>query len=153
MAVSAETIKAYFEQYGWNFERLDENCFLTGVHSDVTGVFSIYVTLTPNWVYFAITPFVEAPSDVECERKLYKHLLRLCHRINLAKFSVDAHGDVIVTVELPRENLDFGEFSDALGALSYYAEETYLEVHALASDPQAVSSFSQEEDLDWGEEF
>ena len=151
MAVTAETIEAYFERYGWNFEQLDENCFLTGFGSDVADAFSIYVTLTPNWVYFAIAPFVEAPGDLACEHKLYQHLLRLCHKINLAKFSVNAQGDVLLTVELPRANLDFGEFSDALGALSYYAEEAYPQVHALATDPQAVSSFSEQEDLDWGE--
>ena len=151
MAVTAETIESYFEQYGWSYERLDDTHFMSGFNSEVIDVFQIYLTLTPNWVYFAIVPFVEAPVDPECERKLYKHLLRLCQEINLAKFSVDTDGDVILTVELPRENLDYSEFSDAMGALSYYADETFAMVHALATDPTALSSFSEEEDLDWGE--
>ena len=58
---------------------------------------------------------------------------------------------MILTVELPRENLDYSEFSDALGALSYYADQAYPIVHALATDPKATSSFEEEEDLDWGE--
>jgi hypothetical protein len=117
----------------------------------VTDAFPIYLTLTPNWAYFAIVPFVQAPENSECERKLYRHLLRLCQEINLAKFSVDSDGDVILTVELPRENLDYSEFSDALGALSYYADDAYLAVQSLATDPDAVSSFAEEEDLDWGD--
>jgi hypothetical protein len=81
---------------------------------------------------------------------VHKHLLRLCQEINLAKFSVDSDGDIVLAVELPLEDLNYSEFSDALGALSFYADETYFEIESLATDPTAVSSFEQEEDLDWG---
>ena len=151
MSVTAETIESYFEKYGWTYERLDETHFLTGFSSEVIDSFAIYISLTPSWVYFAIAPFVQAPTDAECEHKLYRHLLRLCQQINMAKFSVDADGDVILTVELPRENLDYSEFSDALGALSYYADQTYEAVQVLATDPQAVSGFAEEADLEWGD--
>jgi hypothetical protein len=151
MDVTTETIESYFAQYGWAYEGLDDAHFVTGFDSDVDKVFSIYITLTPNWVYFAVSPFVQAPTDPACESKLYKHLLRLCHEVNLAKFSVDADGDVILTVELPRAGLDYSEFADALDALSYYTDEHYLAVRALATDREALSSFSGEEDLDWGE--
>jgi len=151
MTLTVETIESYFEEYGWAYELLDDSHFLTGFNSEVIDTFAIYITLTPNWVYFSIAPFVEAPSDPRCELKLYSHLLQLCQQINMAKFSVDADGDVILTVELPRENLDYSEFSDALGALSYYADQNYEAVHALATDPDAVSAFEEESDLDWGE--
>ena len=151
MAVTAEMIESYFKRYEWNYERLDDTHFLTGFNSEVADIFTIYVTLTPNWVYFAISPFMGAPEDPACERELYKHLLRLSQEINMAKFAVDPDGDIALTVELPRENLDYSEFSDALGALSYYADETYLSVQSLATDPSAVSSFTQEQDLEWGD--
>ena len=150
MAVTAETIESYFEQYEWHFDRLDETHFVTGFNSDVIDTFSIYITLATNWVYFTIAPFVPAPEDARCEIKLYAHLLRLCQQINMAKFAVDNDGDITLTVELPRENLDYSEFSDALDALSYYADQTYETVHALATDPNAVSAFEEESDLDWG---
>ena len=150
MSVTPETIQEYFEQYGWSYDHPEEDRFLTGFKSDVIDSFSIYVTVTPNWIYFAIAPFVQAPQHPECERKLYRHLLRLCQEINLAKFSVDSDGDIVLAVELPLEDLNYSEFSDALGALSFYADETYSEIEALATDPTAVSSFEQEEDLDWG---
>jgi len=151
MSVTAETIASYFEQYGWKYDQLDDTHFVTGFSSDVTDAFTIYITLAPNWVYFGISPYVAAPTDPECEHKLYKHLLRLCQEINMAKFSVDSDGDVVLMVELPRENLDFGEFSDALTALSYYADEHYATVHALATDAEAISGFAEESDLDWGQ--
>ena len=100
MTVTAETIESYFDQYGWTYEQLDETHFLTGFSSDVVDSFAIYITLTPNWVYFAITPFVEAPQDPQCERRLYGHLLRLCQQINMAKFAVDSDGDVSGLVPL-----------------------------------------------------
>ena len=151
MAVNAETIASYFRQYDWAFEQLDDAHFATGFSSDVTDAFSIYVTLAPNWVYFAIAPFVPAPTDAECRRKLYHHLLRLCQEMNLAKFSVDSDGDIVLTVELPRENLDYAEFEDALSALSYYADQNYAMIQALATDPSALSGFAAEQDLEWEE--
>jgi hypothetical protein len=150
MAVDAATIESYFDLFDWQYERLDDTHFLTGFRSQVTESFGIYITLAPNWVYFAIDSFVEAPQDPECERKLYGHLLRMCQQMNMAKFAVDDDGDIVLTVELPRENLDYSEFSDALGALSYYADQSYEAVYALSVDPDAVSGFSAEADLEWG---
>lgn len=151
MDVTVDTIQAYFDQRGWSYQRLDDTHFQTGFRPQALDPFSIYITLAPNWVYFAISPFVQAPTEPECERKLYRHLLHLCQQINMAKFSVDTQGDVMLSVELPRANLDYSEFSDALDALSYYAEDTYTAVHSLATDPTAVSAFVEEQDLDWGE--
>ena len=76
MAVTADTIESYFKEYGWTYERMDDTHFVSGFDSEVTDSFPIYITLTPSWVYFAIIPFVNAPEDPECERKLYQHLLR-----------------------------------------------------------------------------
>jgi hypothetical protein len=112
----------------------------------------VYVTLALSWVFFAISPFVRAPKDVRCERELYRHLLRLCQRMNMAKFAVDSGGDVILAVELSREHLDYSEFADALDALSVYADQSFATVQALASDPAAVSSFAEEQDLEWGDQ-
>ncbi len=153
MPVTADTIESFFGQYDWGFEQVDENHFITGFKSEsgLIETVTIHVTLTPSWVYFAIAPLIDAPANPECERHLYKHLLRLCHVVNLAKFSVDSDGDVIMTVELPRENLSYSEFADALNALSYYADKYLAEIQALATDPTAVSSLSEEAELDWGD--
>ena len=53
---------------------------------------------------------------------------------------------------LPTENLDYSEFSDALGALSHYADDTYLEILNLGQSPNAASRYDpKEDDLDWGD--
>lgn len=148
MSITAETIAGYFEQYGWSYDQLSETDFRTGFRGDVS-IFRIIVHIAGNWVYFSISPFVVAPQDPVCERVLYKHLLFLNHEINMAKFTIDQDGDVILTVELPSENLDYSEFSGALGALSYYADDNYAQVFILAQVPQAHSVYEQKEDLDW----
>ena len=151
MPVTAETIESYFEKYEWTYERVDDSHFVTGFKSNIVDIFSIYITLTPNWVYFTISPFLQDPIDPECECKLYKHLLQLCQQMNMAKFTVNTEGVVILTVELPSENLAYSEFVDALETLSYYADETYLTIKSLATDTTAISGFLEEQDLDWGE--
>jgi hypothetical protein len=145
MAVVPETLEGYFEQYGWSYQRTVDTTFRTVFRGDISS-FVIHVRIAGDWVYFSIAPFVVTPQNTECERKLYRHLLKLNHEMNMAKFTVDADGDVILTVELPSENLDYSEFSDALGALAYYADDNYSQVFLLAHVPEAHALF---EDLDW----
>ena len=148
MAIAADTIKEYFDQYGWTYEQVNETDFRTSFRGDVA-VFRIYVRVSGSWVYFSIAPFVLTTQDPKCELKLYKHLLKLNHEINMAKFTVDEDGDVLLTVELPSESLDYSEFSDALGALSYYADDNYAQIFILAHVPQAHTVFDEDNDLDW----
>jgi len=153
VALTPETLQAYFEQYGWTYERTGEGAQITDYRTSFRGdmaVFRIYVRLTDYWVFFSITPFVVAPQDPECERKLHKFLLRQNYEMNMAKFTVDDDGDVTLTVELPTASLDYSEFSDALGALAYYADDAFAQTFVLAHVPQAHSVFEEKQDLDWG---
>lgn len=151
MSVTPETIDGYFEQYGWHYNREPgSNDWTTGFRGDVAS-FRIFVRLTEKWIYFTIIPFVIAPQDPQCASRLHWHLLRLNREINMAKFCLDEDNDVVLTVELPCENLDYSEFSDAIGAMCYYADEHYLKVLNLAQSPNAPSHFDAEDDLDWSE--
>ena len=148
MTLTAEVLEGYFEQYGWSYQQLDETYFRTVFRGDVSS-FVIHIRITEDWAYFSVAPFVVTPQEPECERRLYKHLLKLNHEMNMAKFTVDSDGDVILTVELPTENLDYSEFSDALGALAYYADDNYAQVFVLAHVPEAHAVFEEGQDLDW----
>ena len=149
--IAPETIDSFFEQYGWTYERDGDDLWRTGFRGDVSG-FRIFIKLTEHWAFFTIAPFVVAPKDKACTHRLNWHLLRLNRDINMAKFCLDADGDVVLTVELPTENLDYSEFSDALGALSHYADNYYLEILNLAQAPNASSRYDpKDDDLDWGD--
>lgn len=152
MSVTAETIDGYFEQYGWTYSREPgSNSWTTGFRGDVSN-FRLFVKLTDNWIYFTIIPFVIGPKDPECANRLHWHMLRLNREINMAKFCLDEDNDVVLTVELPCENLDYSEFSDALGVLCYCADDMYLEMLNIAQSLSASSRFDpQDDDLDWSE--
>lgn len=147
MAAAEPTIHEYFKKYGWQYEYDDRTTtWVTGFRGE-TSNFRVLVHLTENWLYFIISPFVNAPRAGACEQRLQQYLLRLNHTINMAKFSVDKDGDVVLTVELPTENLSYSQFCDGLNALSYYADEYYLDAVNLARDPTYVPA--QEVDDDW----
>lgn len=141
MATTAETIDEHFRQYGWSFQRKEgERDWLTGFRGDVAA-FRVAVRLTDNWIYFTIIPFVLGPRRPECAARLYYHLLRLNRDITMAKFALDSEDDVLLTVELPTENLDYSEFSDALAVLAHFADDSYLELLNLAQVPGAPSRY------------
>lgn len=151
LEIAPETIDSFFEQYGWTYDKNVDDTWLTGFRGDVAS-FRIFVKVTEHWAFFTIAPLVVAPQDEECTRRLNWHLLRMNRDINMAKFCLDSDGDVVLTVELPTENLDYSEFSDAMGALCHYADDTYLEILNLAQTPSAPSRYDpKDDDLDWGE--
>ena len=131
MQLTATRVEEFLTKDGWPFERVDDHTWRSGFRGDVNS-FRFFVRLTDNWIFFTIVPFVVAPKNEECALQLYRHLLRLNREMNMAKFAIDDDADVVLTVELPTENLDESEFKDALDALSYYADRHYLEVLNLA---------------------
>ena len=138
MSVSAAEIPAFFERYGWQYDRASHDLFRTGFIGD-SGHYDIWVRLTDDWIYFAISPFLAAkkegawrPSDAVLEL-----VLRSNYELNMAKFAVDEDGDIALSVELPTEGFVYSHFSDALTALSHYADdyaERFAAVTAVEGD-------------------
>jgi hypothetical protein len=124
-------VEEFLTKDGWPFEKVDDVTWRSGFRGDVNS-FRFFVRLTENWIFFTIVPFVVAPKLEATALALYRHLLKLNREINMAKFAIDDDADVVLTVELPTENLDESEFKDALDALSYYADKHYLDVLNLA---------------------
>ena len=129
--LSAAGVEEFLQKDGWPYERVDDNTWRSGFRGDVNS-FRFFVRLTENWIFFTIVPFVVGPKSDQASLQLYRHLLRLTREINMAKFAIDDDLDVVLTVELPTEHLEEGEFKDALDALSYYADKHYLDVLNLA---------------------
>jgi hypothetical protein len=129
--VTAARVEEMLTKDGWPFERVDDHTWRSGFRGDVNS-FRFFVRLTDNWIFFTIVPFVVAPKSEGAALALYRHLLKLNREINMAKFAIDDDADVVLTVELPTENLDESEFKDALDALSYYADKHYLDILNLA---------------------
>src|SRR5262249_32435191 len=124
-----------FAGTGWRFERIDDNTWgsaFTGKHATLP----FFIRLTDDWIFFTITPFVEAPKNERVLLPLYRQLLDLNRTMNMAKFALDEDMDVLLTVELPTEEVAPSELSDALSALCVYADEHYVEIRDLVqNDP------------------
>jgi len=153
MSVDPKTIHDYFSQYGWEYDYdEDSRAWVTGFRGD-SQEFTIMLHLSDNWLYFIISPYVPGPSGTspeikeQCEARLYQHLLKINHAVNLAKFSLDSELDVVLTIELPTEGLTYSDFNDSMGALSYYADLYLQDLKALATDPNHVPEQSVEDDI------
>ncbi len=150
MAAIVASIHQYFDNYGWQYEfEENSNTWHTGFRGNANN-FSVFVHLTENWLYFTISPFVNAPIDPVRKKKLHYLLLRLNHTINMAKFGLDSDSDVVLTVDLPIESLNFSEFADGLNALSFYADAHYLKILNAAQDPDYSPTFGDEPEIDGG---
>jgi hypothetical protein len=130
MAIDADTVESYFAQLDWPFVRRDEHNWVTRYQGDAQAI-TLQVRTTDSWLYVYV-PF-EVKVQPVVRARFQDHLLRLNHRINLAKFMLDDDGDVGLTVELPCTDLRLGQFEDALRACCVYADEHFAELAKLAA--------------------
>jgi hypothetical protein len=93
--------------------------------------FPLLVRAHAGYLTFAIVPLFKTPEDSTRAAALYDELLRLNHVLMLAKFSIDDDLDVVLSVEYPLGMLDPSEVSDALSALSHYADVHFAQLQLL----------------------
>jgi hypothetical protein len=127
------TIRAVLEEGGWPCDRISDDTWRShfrGRH----GSFAFCVRLDPQgYLCFAIVPYLKSPEEPAKAARLYERLLELNQSLLMAKFSIDDDLDVVLSVEYPSPELDRSEFDDALDVLSYYADQHYGELRALAA--------------------
>lgn len=131
-SMKLDEVRACLEADGWPVEPLSE----VTVRSRFRGngrIFPLFIHLEPPFITFAIIPFARLPNEEADAEELLKRLLKLNREINLAKFSVDDDGDVVLSVEYRLEDLDPSEVRDAVDVLSFYADKHHAEVMALAA--------------------
>ena len=134
-SMNVDEVRACLLKDGWPVEVVSEatlrSRFRTGDR-----VFPVYVhldeKLEPAYATFAVIPFVRLPSE-ETGDALAERLLVLNREMNMAKFSVDEDGDVVLSVEYPLADLDPSEIRDAVDVLSFYAEKYKTEILAAAA--------------------
>ena len=106
-------------------------------------MFPVFIHLdekqAPAYATFAVIPFVRLPSE-EMGDALAERLLVLNREMNMAKFSVDEDGDVVLSVEYPLADLDPSEIRDAVDVLSFYAEKYRVEILAAAATGAAAEA-------------
>ncbi|MRG92620.1 YbjN domain-containing protein [Polyangium spumosum] len=129
--MTLDEIRAVLEAQGWPVERLSEATIRSRFRSK-DRIFPLFVHLEPLFVTFAVIPFARLPEDPDSAEALMSRLLKLNREINLAKYSVDDDGDIILSVEYRIEHLDPSEIRDAVDVLSFYADKHHEDVNKLA---------------------
>src|SRR4051812_12386708 len=126
-----EEVRACLEKDGWPIEVLSPATLRTRFRGG-DRVFPVFIHQEPEHVVFAVIPFVHLPDDDGARDALAERLLEHNREMNMAKFSVDEDGDVVLSVEHRAEDLDPSEVRDAVDVLSFYAEKYRAEVQRLA---------------------
>lgn len=126
-----DEVRSWLEKDGWAVEVISE-VSLRSRFRGATRVFPLFIYQEPQFITFAVIPFARLPEDAYDADALMKRLLKLNREINMAKFSIDEDGDVVLSVEYRIEDLDPSEVRDAVDVLAFYAEKHHAEVQGLA---------------------
>lgn len=135
--ISQEKVEEYFQRYGWSYSRDSDNTWITGVRTRVSS-FRIFVRITEHWIFFVVNPLVVAPPRKKDRLRFYYHALRYNFDMNFAKLSLDADGDLSMSIEIPTENFVYSHFADALDGLSHHAAIIYSDLFNLAHNAEMV---------------
>jgi len=112
------TLARHLEALGWDATPHGERTFRAEHETDEGGVV-VYVRLTEHWLIASVVPFLATRGKNSFE--LSRWLLRQNRDMVQTKFAYDEDGDVVLTVELPTESLDYDEIADALRGLVEHA--------------------------------
>lgn len=129
--MTLDEIRTVLAASGWPVERLSESTLRSRFRSK-DRVFPLFVHVEPLFVTFAVIPYARLPEDPDAADELMAELLRMNREINLAKYSVDDDGDIILSVEYRIEHLDPSEIRDAVDVLSFYADKHHQDVTKMA---------------------
>jgi hypothetical protein len=125
-------VRACLETHGWPVDVLSEATMQTRFRSH-SRVLRLLIHFEESYLVFAIVPFARLAKGDKGNERLVIRLLELNREMNMAKFSVDPDGDVVLSVEYPLANLDPSEVRDAVDVLTFYAENHGPEIEALAT--------------------
>ena len=108
------TLAEYLDRLGW--ERVPHGAgTLRAVRDTAQGDVAVYVRLSQNWLIASVVPFLVTGGDNPYD--LARWLLRMNRDMAMTKFAYDDDGDVVLTVEVPTESLDYEEVAAALTGL------------------------------------
>jgi hypothetical protein len=127
------TIPAFFDRYEWSYEAVDKAIWRTTFATEREEDFDLYVAHSDDWIHFAVSPFTPLPQS-QCRPNLYKALVELNQQIRLARFGVDADGDVNLLVDLPAAIMNYDTFATVLDTLVYYTQQLAYELARTATE-------------------
>jgi hypothetical protein len=136
MPLTDKALEAVLAADDWPFERASESTWFSAFQrtSGPGEPITFFLRLTEDWLFLTVAPFAVLPDDPGTETAVLRRLLELNRSINLAKFAIERR-DIVLTVELPTEDLTSSQIKDGLDALSYFALKHHAEITAVAGSP------------------
>jgi hypothetical protein len=133
MPLTDIALEAVLAADDWPFERAGESTWFSAFQrsSGPGDPITFFLRLTDDWLFLTVAPFAVLPDDPGTETAVLRRLLELNRSVNLAKFALERR-DIVLTVELPTEDLTSGQIKDGLDALSYFALKHHAEITAVA---------------------
>lgn len=135
MSSHLDNISAFLERYEWKYEIVDDRSIITGFSGE-TSTYTLFIKLSDDWVIFSISPFVKRPSN-GCRENLLRYLANLNFHALVVKFSIDDDENIVLTLELPINELNYSPFIVSLETLCFYAEQQFQQISDLSQDPLA----------------
>ncbi|MCA9573880.1 MAG: YbjN domain-containing protein [Polyangiales bacterium] len=108
------TLAEYLDRLGWERSPHGEGT-LRAVRDTPQGDVAVYLRLSSDWLIASVVPFLVTGGDNNFD--LARWLLRMNRDMAMTKFAYDDDGDVVLTVEVPTESLDYEEVCAALTGL------------------------------------
>ena len=112
--VDQSTLSEHLQRLGWDSTPAGKHTFRCNRATE-EGDMYVFIRLHKNWLIASVVPFLATRGDNSFE--LARWLLRMNRDMWMTKFAYDDDGDVVLTVEMPTESLDFGEIKAALEGL------------------------------------
>ncbi len=125
-----EGLKEALVKLDWDAQPIGKRTF-RALHDTDEGEMVVYIRLDDNWLVASVVPFLATKGDNSFE--LSRWLLRMNRDMFQSKFAYDEDGDVVLTVEVPTESLDYGEIDSALSNLVRDAVRHRATLRAAAS--------------------
>ena len=130
-------LAGHLSALGWKAEPHGDRTWRYA-HDTPEGDLHVFVRLTDNWVIASVVPFLQTRGANSFE--LCRWLLRQNRDMFQAKFGIDDDGDVVLTVEVPTESLDFSELRAAFESLVRHGAELRGVLRAASEAARARAS-------------
>jgi len=116
-----DLIKGYLEKYGWTYELVDQDMFVTGFSID-ENVFTVFIRCSEEMVYFSIPNFASLVND-EFTLMVYQYLLEANLYMQCGKFGLDENGKIGLFAEFPASVVSYELFSFTLNSIGVNAND------------------------------
>lgn len=127
---SSAAVESFLNQYGWKYTQSAKGVFQTGWSSDFRS-YPLRILIDEAFLTLQVQPFFRTDVDLSAFPDVTTYLLEMNYHSLMVKVSIDEVGDLVLSVSILIQTLDFDNFSSALGILAHYSDQVFDEINHL----------------------